>query len=41
MLIAAQVLASDLTVVSANVEEFSRVPNLRVKNWLDTTSVGG
>ena len=40
MLIAAQALASDLTVVTANIHEFSRVPNLRVENWLDTTSVG-
>ena len=36
MLIAAQALAADLVVVSANVEEFMRVPKLRVENWLDT-----
>ena len=41
MLIAAQALASDLTVISANVGEFRRVPNLRVENWLDATTVGG
>ena len=41
MLIAAQALASDLTVISANVDEFRRVPNLRVENWLDATTVGG
>ena len=41
MLIAAQALASDLTVVSANVGEFTRVPDLRVENWLDATTVGG
>ena len=35
MLIAAQALALDLTVVSANAGEFSRVPGLRVENWLD------
>lgn len=35
MLIAAQALALDLTVVSANVAEFMRVPGLRVENWLD------
>lgn len=35
MLIAAQALALDLTVVSANVAEFMRVPELRVENWLD------
>ena len=37
MLIAAQALALDLTVVSVNLDEFSRVPSLRVENWLDTT----
>ena len=41
MLIAAQALASDLTVISANVGEFRRVPNLRVENWLDATTAGG
>ena len=40
MLIAAQALASDLTVVTANIHKFSRVPDLRVENWLDTTTVG-
>lgn len=35
MLIAAQALALDLTVVTANVAEFSRVPDLRVENWLE------
>lgn len=39
MLIAAQALASDLIVVSANIGEFTRVPDLRVENWLDTTTV--
>ncbi len=34
-LIAAHALALDLTLVSANVREFSRVPDLRVENWLD------
>ncbi len=34
MLIAAQALAQNLTVVTANVNEFSRVPNLKVENWL-------
>lgn len=36
LLIAAQALALDLTVVTANVREFSRVPGLRVENWLDS-----
>lgn len=34
LLIAAQALASDLTVVTANVGEFTRVPGLKVENWL-------
>lgn len=34
LLIAAQALALDLVVVSANAGEFSRVPNLHVENWL-------
>ena len=34
LLIAAQALALGLTVVTANVDEFSRVPGLRVENWL-------
>ena len=32
--IAAIALARDLTVVTANVREFQRVPGLRVENWL-------
>ena len=34
LLIAAHALASDLTVVTGNVGEFSRVPGLKVVNWL-------
>jgi len=34
LLIAAHALASDLMVVTANVGEFSRVPGLKVENWL-------
>lgn len=34
LLIAAHALACNLTVVTANVGEFSRVPGLRVENWL-------
>ena len=34
LLIAAHALASDLTVVTANIGEFSRVPSLKVENWL-------
>jgi tRNA(fMet)-specific endonuclease VapC len=33
-LIAAHALANDLTVITANVSEFSRVPGLKVENWL-------
>lgn len=35
MLIAAHALALDCVVVTANVNEFARVPGLRVENWLD------
>jgi tRNA(fMet)-specific endonuclease VapC len=34
LLIAAHALANDLTVITANVGEFSRVPGLKVENWL-------
>lgn len=34
MLIAAHALALDLTLVTANEREFSRIPNLRIENWL-------
>jgi len=34
LLIAAHALATNLTVVTANVREFSRVPGLNVENWL-------
>jgi tRNA(fMet)-specific endonuclease VapC len=35
MLIAAHALALDCTVVTANRREFSRVPGLKVENWLE------
>lgn len=35
LFIAAHALALDLTLVTANVREFSRVPKLRVENWLE------
>lgn len=34
LLIAAHARALDLAVVTANAREFSRVPGLRVENWL-------
>ncbi len=34
LLIAAQALAADLTLVTANLREFVRVPSLRVEDWL-------
>lgn len=34
MLIAAQSLALDLVLVTANLKEFSRVPGLGIENWL-------
>ena len=33
MLIAAQALALDLTLVTNNGQEFKRVPALRIENW--------
>jgi tRNA(fMet)-specific endonuclease VapC len=38
LLIAAHALAQDLTVVTGNVREFSRVPGLKVENWLESTN---
>ncbi|MEN8129279.1 MAG: type II toxin-antitoxin system VapC family toxin [Pseudomonadota bacterium] len=35
MLIAAHALSLDLTVVTANVSEFLRIPELNVENWLE------
>jgi len=34
MLIAAQALTLDLTLISANTNEFSRIPDLKLDNWL-------
>ncbi|MDT8319642.1 MAG: type II toxin-antitoxin system VapC family toxin [Xanthomonadales bacterium] len=34
LLIAAHALVNDFTVITANVGEFSRVPGLKVENWL-------
>ena len=34
MLIAAHALALNATLVTNNVKEFDRVPNLRVENWI-------
>ena len=36
LLIAAHALANNLTVVTANAGEFTRVPGLKVENWLRT-----
>lgn len=38
LLIAAHAVAHNLTVTTGNVREFSRVPGLRVKNWLESTN---
>ena len=35
LLIAGVALANNLTVVTRNVREFARVPNLKVENWYD------
>ncbi len=34
LLIAAHCLAENLVAVTANIDEFSRVPGLGVENWL-------
>jgi tRNA(fMet)-specific endonuclease VapC len=39
LLIAAHARALNLTVVTANMREFSRVPDLRVDNWFDVEQV--
>ena len=39
MLIAAHALSAGLTVVTANTDEFSRVPGLNVENWLTEQSI--
>ncbi|WP_071188714.1 type II toxin-antitoxin system VapC family toxin [Trichormus sp. NMC-1] len=36
LLIAAHAISLNLTVITNNVREFSRVPNLKVENWLNT-----
>lgn len=36
LLIAAHTLALDLTLVTDNVQEFARVPQLPLENWLDS-----
>jgi len=35
LIIAVHALTLDLILVTANVREFSRVPNLQIENWLD------
>jgi tRNA(fMet)-specific endonuclease VapC len=35
LFIAAHALALDLTLITGNIREFSRVPGLRLENWLD------
>jgi tRNA(fMet)-specific endonuclease VapC len=35
LFVAAQALALDLPLVTANMREFSRVRGLRIENWVD------
>jgi len=35
LIIAVHGMSLDLTLVTANVREFSRIPNLKIENWLD------
>lgn len=41
LLIAAHALSENLTVVTANISEFNRVPGLALENWLDTDPAHG
>ena len=34
MLIAAHALSLDLTIISDNIKEFERIPNLKCENWV-------
>jgi len=34
MLIAAHALRLDLTIISNNIKEFARIPNLKCENWI-------
>jgi tRNA(fMet)-specific endonuclease VapC len=34
MLIAAHALSLDLTIISNNIKEFTRIPNLKSENWI-------
>jgi tRNA(fMet)-specific endonuclease VapC len=34
MLIAAHALSLDLTIISNNIKEFTRIPNLKCENWI-------
>jgi tRNA(fMet)-specific endonuclease VapC len=36
--IAASCIAHDLTLVTANLREFNRVPGLRIENWLSPSA---
>ena len=38
LFIAAHALALDLTLVTANIREFSRVEGLKVENWMEAAS---
>ena len=38
LLIAVQAFTLNLTLVTANVREFSRIPNLKIENWLEPDS---
>ena len=35
LLIAAHACSMDLTLVTANLREFARVPNMKIENWLE------
>ena len=41
LLLAAHAIHLGLTLVTNNTKEFSRVPDLRIENWIDKSSVRG
>lgn len=40
MLIASHALSQNMTLVTNNVREFERIPNLVIENWVNLSSVG-
>jgi len=41
MLIAAQAVSRDLILVTNNIKEFERIPNIKIENWVNPTGEYG